>query len=179
MSVQDWTISPVSELLGHEDRVWTVAWNPTRPLLASCSGDKTVRLYYYRSQSSSPDSSEKDELPVVKFEAQACISTGHSKTVRCVAWAPSGKTFVTGSFDSNIGIWEQEGRDDDDMYGGDEDGGGGSGSREWECASLLEGHETECKCVSYSSTGTLLASCSRDKTVWVWEGELTMHLLPR
>ena len=41
---------------------------------------------------------------------------------------------------------------------------------EWECASLLEGHETECKSVAYSSSGTLLASCSRYKTGWVWEG---------
>jgi len=58
-------------------------------------------------------------------------------------------------------VWEQEGGMDVD---GESMGGG-----EWECASLLEGHETECKCVAYSSTGTLLASCSRDKTVWIWE----------
>ena len=103
----------------------------------------------------------------LKFETQASVPTGHSKTVRCVAWAPSGKTFATASFDSNIAVWEQEGANvDDDM-----DGNGGVEPGEWECASLLEGHETECKGVAYSSSGTLLASCSRDKTVWVWEGE--------
>ncbi|KAJ3754716.1 WD40-repeat-containing domain protein [Lentinula raphanica] len=78
---------------------------------------------------------------------ESTIPTGHLKTVRAVAWSPSGQTLATASFDSNIGIWEQE-LDDDGNPG------------EWECASLLEGHETEC---------TLLASCSRDKTIWVWE----------
>ena len=78
--------------------------------------------------------------------------------MRAIAWAPSGETLATASFDANVGIWEQD--------PGEEGNGGG----EWECASLLEGHETECKSVAYSSSGTLLASCSRDKTVWVWEG---------
>lgn len=132
---------------GHDDRAWHVAWNPTRPIIASCSADKTVRLYNYSKSSENGTSS-------FTFNHNTTIATGHTKTVRAVAWSPSGTTLATASFDANIGVWEQE-----------EEGAG-----EWECMSLLEGHETECKSVAYSSTGTLLASCSRDKTVWVWEG---------
>lgn len=147
---------------GHEERAWYVAWNPTKPLLASCSADKSVRLYNY---ARSTDGSE------VTFTHTTTIATGHTKTIRTIAWAPSGDSLATASFDSNIGIWEQE-----------TDGEDGKG--DWECASTLEGHETECKSVAYSNTGTLLASCSRDKTVWIWEGtsplpslDKTSHLL--
>ncbi|EKM75671.1 hypothetical protein AGABI1DRAFT_132063 [Agaricus bisporus var. burnettii JB137-S8] len=139
------SVSLVAELPGHDDRAWAVAWNPSRPILASCSADKSVRLYSYSSSA-------------LKFDHVTTIPTGHAKTVRSIAWSPSGKTLATGSFDSNIGIWEQENVGEDEL-----------GAGEWECMTILEGHETECKGVAYSSTGTLLASCSRDKTVWVWE----------
>jgi WD40 repeat protein len=141
---------------GHEDRVWHVSWNPTKPLLASCSADKSVRMYHYKRD---PDA------PNVTFSHLNSIPTGHTKTVRATAWSPSGETLATASFDSNIGIWEQETSVNDD---------GSPSKGEWECASLLEGHETECKSVAYSSTGTLLASCSRDKTVWIWEGKCSL-----
>ncbi|KAJ6616485.1 WD40-repeat-containing domain protein [Mycena sp. CBHHK59/15] len=137
-------IHAVQELPGHDDRAWHVAWNPAKPLLASCSADKSVRMYSY--------------TPSGTFSHITTIPTGHTKTVRAVAWAPSGNTLATASFDANIGIWEQEEAEEEGRRKG-----------EWECASLLEGHETECKSVAYSSSGTLLASCSRDKTVWIWE----------
>lgn len=137
---------------GHHDRAWHVAWNPIQPLLASCSSDKSVRLYSYNLPSSSPA-----DLP--EFKLVASIPTGHSRTVRTVAWSPSGKTLATASFDSTVGIWEKAEDDEEDGTKGD-----------WECISTLEGHESECKSVGYSFNGTLLASCSRDKSVWVWEG---------
>ncbi|KAL4068569.1 WD40-repeat-containing domain protein [Scleroderma yunnanense] len=150
----NYTLQLVSELRGHDERAWQVAWNPAKPLIASCSADKTVRLYSYKLNADDPTMS-------ISFSHVTTISTPHTKTVRSIAWAPSGKVLASGSFDSNVGVYETQGGSDDDMDL--------SETSEWECVTLLEGHETECKSVAYSSSGTLLASCSRDKTVWIWE----------
>jgi hypothetical protein len=101
------------------------------------------------------------------FALASELTTGHRKTVRSVAWAPSGKTLAAGSFDSTVSIWERAGGEDEDLEGGNDSG-------EWECVTTLEGHESECKSVAYSSDGGLLASCSRDKSVWIWEGEFVI-----
>ncbi|KAF8325780.1 WD40-repeat-containing domain protein [Cantharellus anzutake] len=147
------TAKLIHHLQGHEDRAWHLAWNPSRSLVATCSSDKSVRLYSYRR---SPDGAEGS--PSLEFRTADVIPTGHSKTVRSIAWSPSGENLATASFDSTVAIFSRsENRDDETASG------------EWECVSTLEGHESECKSVGYSCTGTLLASCSRDKSVWIWE----------
>jgi WD40 repeat protein len=55
----------------------------------------------------------------------------------------------------------QAGLDDDDDIS--------ESAEDWEFALVLEGHESEIKHVAYSPSGQWLASCSRDKSIWIWE----------
>ncbi|OCF33757.1 WD40 repeat protein Ciao1 [Kwoniella heveanensis BCC8398] len=177
-------------LPGHAEPAWCVTFNPTRNLLASCSTDRSIRLYSYTLPSPSPPGStslpsSSDSKP--SFSLNKVIDTDHKRTVRSVAWSPDGRTLASGSFDSTVGVWEEvipesdEEEDNEDGNQGvyrpaagadeeDDDDDGISGKeKEWECVTTLEGHESECKSVGFSSDGALLASCSRDKSVWVWE----------
>lgn len=56
----------------HSQDVKSVAWHPFEPILASCSYDDTVRLYY-------PDQDEFIPLSVLR---------GHTSTVWCVSFEP-------------------------------------------------------------------------------------------
>lgn len=48
---ESYELKEIQRLEGHTDRVWGLAWNPTTgadgvpAVLASCSGDKTVRIW--------------------------------------------------------------------------------------------------------------------------------------
>ncbi|CCF48326.1 hypothetical protein NDA11_004890 [Ustilago hordei] len=168
----------LANLEGHSSRAWHLAWNPRMPILASCSGDKDVRLHAYSFVSTtSADGPSSSKQP--SFNLREAIVTGHQRTVRQVAWSPDGKILATASFDSTVGIWERI----QDIDGTSElesnrdgpgpvalsNGGAHVDQLEWDCVGTLEGHESECKSVAFSHTGGLLASCSRDKSVWIWE----------
>lgn len=175
-------LQSLGSLPAHAEPAWTVTFNPARSLLASCSTDRTIRLYSYILPSSSDGLPSKDD-PQPVFSLAKVIETEHKRTVRSIAWSPDGRTLASGSFDSTVGVWEEVIPLSDDEDEGDEGAQGvykpagmNSGGdvdegkeKEWECVSTLEGHESECKSVGFSSDGALLASCSRDKSVWVWE----------
>lgn len=89
--------------LGHEDRVWCATWHPTKPILATCSGDKTVRIWQ----------STNAQDPTV-WQCTNVLEGGHKRTIRSVAWSPDGRQLATGSFDATTGVWER----DEDENGG-------------------------------------------------------------
>ncbi|KAI9370932.1 putative cytosolic iron-sulfur protein assembly protein 1 [Aspergillus egyptiacus] len=147
------------------ERTWLTAPHPTLPLVATCSSDKTVRIY-----------------SLTNFRLLSTISGGHKRSVRTCAWKPnvSGESILaTGSFDATVGIWrrwdnydetvQQRNGNAETTLGGVGDAEEEEDEEEWRFAVLLDGHDSEVKSVSWSASGMLLATCSRDKSIWIWE----------
>ena len=84
---------------------------------------------------------------------QTVLAGAHNRTVRCVSWSPCGRLLAATSFDGTSSIWSSK-------------------TSDFECIATLEGHENEVKSVAWSTSGTYLATCSRDKSVWIFEGEM-------
>lgn len=155
-------------------RTWQSAPHPHLPIVATATSDKTVSVYSLRD-----------------FRLLSTITGGHKRSIRSVAWRDDGKkgesVLATGSFDSSVGIWKRE-----DAYSNAEGGPPGSSfgddldqtsegfvgredirseeGEDWQFAVLLTGHDSEVKCVAFSpSNPSLLATSSRDKSLWIWE----------
>jgi WD40 repeat protein len=173
-------------------RAWVSVPNPNGlPLLATATSDKTVRVYSLLNFTlhSTLEGGHSRSVRSVAWKPQATRRNINTRTL-CLA---------TGSFDATMGIWRRkespEGRNENglkDIYrsDGEDDGDGleveitgahprqsrldseediSENGEDWEFALVLEGHESEIKHISYSPSGQWLASCSRDKSIWIWE----------
>lgn len=125
--------------------------------MATVSSDKTCKIF---------------DLKTRKLIATLDDGT-HSKSTRSVSFKPGTEfpTLAVGSFDATVSIWgrdtiseNQDAQDSLADSGSDIVGDGG-----WELLAVIEGHENEVKSVDWSCDGRYLATCSRDKSVWIWE----------
>lgn len=151
-------------------RTWLSTPHPHLPILATACADKTVRIYSLNN-----------------FSQLSTISGGHKRSIRSCAWKPNSlgeSVLATGSFDASAGIWkrweegagsgkmnaEQEQEQDEvDFTGGMAGGSDEEDDEEWRLEVILDGHDSEIKSLSFCPTAPLLATCSRDKSVWIWE----------
>ncbi|KAJ2765922.1 cytosolic iron-sulfur protein assembly, partial [Coemansia nantahalensis] len=149
-------------LAGHEGRVWQASWDTAGDRIATCSGDRSARIWtplapaLFFAGAQGAEAMELDAGEQQTSGSWQCVETidnAHKRTVRSVAFEPTqGRALATASFDGTTAIWEKE-------PGGDA----------YECMATLEGHENEAKSVAWSPSGQLLATCGRDKSVWIWE----------
>jgi WD40 repeat protein len=135
-------------------------------LLASCGEDRSLRLW-------APEAGAEPgtSLSAPLWKCLLEVDNVAPRTVRCCAWSPCGRFLAAAAFDHYTTVWR---------VGGHALAAGGlarvaaaggvlsEGDVELELLAKLDGHENEVKCVAFSASGDLLATCSRDKTVWVW-----------
>ncbi|KAI1656484.1 WD40 repeat-like protein [Daldinia decipiens] len=138
-------------------RAWQSIPHPTLPLLATAH-QKSVTVF-----------------SLSTLSAHSALTNGHDRSVRSTTWKPNlpphKLCLVTGSFDSTAGLWRwnDEAKGDLEVDVAEEDSGDEKKEKEWDLIVILDGQDSEVKSVSFSPTGQFLATCSRDKSVWIWE----------
>ena len=142
----------LSILGGHEDSVWCVAWSADGKLLASCGTDKSIRVWARRG----------DDWALL-----CALEDGHSRTIRSVCWSACGRYLLSASFDGTCVVWRMlRGAHAAAPLGSAVDDAGEM--PHFDLVATLEGHENEVKCVAWCPAEPLVATCGRDKSVWLW-----------
>ena len=174
------------QLVGHQDKVNTVAYSPDGNLILTGSSDRTLHLW--NSQG----------------EPMGQPLKGHTDAVTAAAFNPDGQLIASGGEDKTIRLWDTQGNPIGEPFVGHEDavtaiafsptplGKGGAGGiiasssedgtiRLWDTqgnpvGKPFIGHEDAITAIAFSSTslakggeGGIVASASKDRTVRVWD----------
>jgi photosystem II stability/assembly factor-like uncharacterized protein len=161
----------LNTLKGHTGWIWDVAYSPDRTMLASASGDGTVRLW-------DPESGENLQ-----------ILRGHTEAVWRVAFPPERQFLASASWDSTIRFWDTNSGEELRILHGHEDwilsmnfspDGNllATGSQDgmvilWDTDSgellrTMNEHTAPVRGISFSPDGNLLATVDQDGRLLFW-----------
>jgi len=133
----------------------------TGATLASCGADRTIRLWSRTGSGGTAAAAigggTKANTSPAPFVCTAVLEESASRTIRTLAWSPCGARLAAACFDATTAVWEREG------------GPAATATASWRQAAVLQGHESEVKGAAWSPSGAHLATCARDRSVWVWE----------
>ena len=81
---------PYRTLRGHTNRIFSIVFSPDEQLLASASGDRTIKVW-------NPHTGK-------------CVQTltGHQSWVWAIAFSPNGKRIASASYDQTVKLWDSE-----------------------------------------------------------------------
>ena len=133
-------LSLAQKLKAHDGICWYSAWSPDSQLLASCGQDRKIRLWKY---------CDRKLIPV---QVESRPDEVHSRTIRKVAWRGDSRLLAAVSFDSTVSLWYLDSTGSQLRY-----------------LTKLSGQESEVKGVTFSPCGDMLATCSRDKSIWIFD----------
>lgn len=130
-------------LTGHSETVNGLVWNKSGEFLASCSDDKTVRIWHNRSAEDEEDT--RDE-PLTSTLIEDIILNGHGSPVYAVRWSEHD-ILASASFDKTIRLWDVSGQ----------------------CLHVLASHTMPIYSLCFTPDGGFLASGSDDQSIKFWK----------
>ncbi|MEB3280172.1 MAG: AAA family ATPase [Lyngbya sp.] len=151
--------------------VYEVSFSPDGEILASASGDRTVKLWNVQTGkeietlkghnkdvlgvSFSPDgqtiaSSSRDQTVKLWNKDGVILQTfsGHKNDVWTVSFSPDSETIASASSDNTVKLWDRNSNPLDH---------------------ILQGHSLAVNDMSFSPNGEIIATASNDKTVRLWK----------
>ena len=148
---------PYTSLRGHTLSVTSVAFSPDEQILASGSGDETIRLW---------DANTGELIETLE---------GHRDPVISVAFSPDGRILASGSDDDTIRLWnptiiERQVSTEPALWNLETGEQIETQTDNTEpLLKILEGHTRDVNSVAFSPDGQILASGSDDDTIRLWD----------
>ncbi len=158
-------------LQGHQDRMWNLSVSPDGASLASCSEDRTIKVWDTASGALRHDLRPGDVCHDVSFSpdgrllAVGCadnkvhvwhvadgtvsaVLAGHDDRVDAIAWSPDGSLLATGGIDDFLFVWDVQARAP---------------------VGRIVTHQRPITTIAFSPDGKTLASGGSQGTVKLWD----------